>query len=230
MSLSNEQALDKLKIYAYDDSGYGEEYLIFKKPFEVQFNPSEYDLSYEIEWENQQADNQTDAEQVFKRIKPSDLSFSFMIDGTGASGKKPVVKDEIASLFEYAYRYNGEKHKPNYLKVVWGKLEFRGVLQRINISYTLFLPNGEPLRAKADITLASHKDAELQLAENKPASPDLTHLRKVKDGDTLPMLCHKIYGDSKYYTEVARYNSLANFRKLATGTRIYFPPLKEVKA
>jgi len=37
----------------------------------------------------------------------------------------------------------------------------------------------------------------------------------------------KIYGDSKYYLEVARANKLINFRKLKIGQKIFFPPLQK---
>jgi len=47
----------------------------------------------------------------------------------------------------------------------------------------------------------------------------------VKDGDTLPLLCHRIYGDSGYYADVARFNGLSSFRRLKPGLALHFPPL-----
>jgi nucleoid-associated protein YgaU len=44
-------------------------------------------------------------------------------------------------------------------------------------------------------------------------------------GDTLPLLCARIYGDSSYYTDVARFNGLADVRSLRAGQRLHFPPL-----
>ena len=40
-------------------------------------------------------------------------------------------------------------------------------------------------------------------------------------------MCFKIYGDPRYYLDVARANRIDNFRKLTPGTRIFFPPLKK---
>jgi nucleoid-associated protein YgaU len=57
------------------------------------------------------------------------------------------------------------------------------------------------------------------------SSPDLTHLITVKAGDTLPLLCDRIYRDSGYYMEVARINGLSSFRNLQPGTTLKFPPL-----
>jgi nucleoid-associated protein YgaU len=48
----------------------------------------------------------------------------------------------------------------------------------------------------------------------------------VRDGDTLPLLCERIYGDPGYYIDVARFNGLVHFRCLEPGTRLHFPPLE----
>jgi nucleoid-associated protein YgaU len=47
----------------------------------------------------------------------------------------------------------------------------------------------------------------------------------VKAGDDLPSLCSQVYGDPLLYLQVAEANGLDNFRELAPGTRIFFPPL-----
>ena len=49
---------------------------------------------------------------------------------------------------------------------------------------------------------------------------------QVVDGDTLPLLCNKIYKDSSYYIQVAKFNGLNKFRNLKPGTKLKFPPLR----
>lgn len=51
-------------------------------------------------------------------------------------------------------------------------------------------------------------------------SQDMSHLVTVRAGDTLPLLCKRIYSDPAYYMEVARVNRLVNFRNV-----LRFPPL-----
>jgi nucleoid-associated protein YgaU len=68
---------------------------------------------------------------------------------------------------------------------------------------------------------------ELAAAKANVQSPDLTHVRVVEEGDTLPLMAKRIYGDSKYYLEVARVNRITSFRKLKTGQRIFFPPIQK---
>ena len=62
--------------------------------------------------------------------------------------------------------------------------------------------------------------------EANKKSPDLTHKVVTREGDTLPLICYDIYGDSSYYLEVAKYNNIANFRNLIPGTTLYVPPIK----
>jgi nucleoid-associated protein YgaU len=57
------------------------------------------------------------------------------------------------------------------------------------------------------------------------SSPDLSHTVEVQAGDTLPLLCHRIYKDAAYYPEVARANNIVDFRTLKPGLRLHFPPL-----
>ena len=221
---ASREAIQKLEIKSYKDKQFTE----LEDTFVVQYNPAEYNLSYEVEWESEQAKGETNSEQIFKGIKPSDLSLTFTLDGTGASGEKIDVQETLEKFLNVAYNYKGDKHQPRYLQVLWGTLDYKGVLKTVGINHTMFQPDGRPLRVKLDVALASVQDAETQVAENQPESPDLTHYRVVKDGDTLPLLSYEIYGDVKYYLDVARVNRLGNYRKLKSGTKLIFPPLKEV--
>lgn len=58
-------------------------------------------------------------------------------------------------------------------------------------------------------------------------SPDMSRLVTVKEGETLPYLCHKIYGDSRLVLQVARFNNLGGFRNIPAGAELLFPPLKK---
>jgi hypothetical protein len=161
----------------------------------------------------------------FKKIKPGDLSLTFFIDGTGANGRA-IDTQERVEQFQTVTGYNGKIHRPNYLKVVWGKLQIkRCVLKSASIAYKLFKANGVPLRAVITATFTDTSDDQTRVAIAQDQSPDLTHVRLIKAGDTLPALCHEIYGDPLRYLQVAAANRLDGFRRLTPGTRVVFPPL-----
>jgi len=219
--------LKKLNITAYED-------IDFKKPisngsFDTLVNPEKFSLSYAIEYDDKQPAGTSAHALPFKKIKPSDLEIQILFDGTGVfnNGKKVKVTDEIAKFKEMMFSIEGKTHRPNFVIISWGSLLFKGCLLDINFEYKLFDSDGEPLRVVAKAKYKSAVEDNLRAAEENKSSPDLTHIRVVKAGDNLPLMTHRIYGDSKYYLEVAKYNKLSNFRKLIPGTEIIFPPIEK---
>src|SRR5690606_22603351 len=133
------------------------------------------------------------------------------------------VDERINGMKEAMMRYDGSIHRPRYLKIVWATLLFKCCLESLDVSYKLFKPDGTPLRATVRASFVEFTENELRVRRQDDSSPDLTHKRIVKMGDTLPRLTFEIYGDSKYYLEVAKANGLVDFRNLAPGSVIFFP-------
>jgi hypothetical protein len=218
--------LERLEVRAHQKPDYSD------KPgpdrtFVAYVNPAEITYAFEAEYEAQSGAGTTTSRQNFKRMKPGDLSLSFFIDGTGANGRLVKVEDEIAQFHAVA-GYNGEIHRPNYLLVAYGKVPPRRcVLKSASIVYKLFQSDGVPLRAIITATFTENADDTTRVATAQDHSADLTHVRLVKAGDSLPRLCEEIYGEPRMYLEVARANGLDNFRALATGMRLAFPPLEK---
>jgi Contractile injection system tube protein len=218
----------------------------------VQVNPSSYNLNQMLEYTYQQGQGFSGAEARYSRSEPTTLQFEFLFDGTGVIpapsefGDIPLVggiasalsdseeynvKDEIQKFNNVVYKLDGEIHRPRQLLLIWGTLIFPCVLTSVSYSFKLFRPDGTPLRAVASCSFReSVSDAEREQIDNL-SSPDLTHLRDVREGDTLPLLSYRIYGKSELYLEVARANKLVNFRRLRAGSRLAFPPIdKETKS
>jgi hypothetical protein len=124
-------------------------------------------------------------------------------------------------------KYVGDIHEPKHFQVLWGSLLFKGRCTGLNINFKLFNPDGKPIRAICKVTFNGSVEDNLRTAEERRESPDLTHYRMLKSGDTLPMMCYKIYGSSAYYLQVAQVNKLPSFRDLAPGTEIFFPPIEK---
>ncbi len=215
--------LEKLMIKAYEAPDYSGEPA---SEFTAYVNPNEITLSYEMEYDSAQGAGTTNSRMSFKKMKPGDMSLTFFIDGTGAGGNAIDVQQKVEE-FQTVTGYNGRIHRPNYLKVAWGTLQVkRCVLKNASIAYKLFKPDGIPLRAVVTANFTDNADDQTRVAMAQDESADLTHVRLVKAGDTLPALCYRVYGDPGYYLEVARANRIDHFRKLIPGTRIFFPPLE----
>ena len=113
------------------------------------------------------------------------------------------------------------------MRLAWGTLQFRCRLKEMTVRYILFQPNGKPLRAEVTAEFMEYIDAATTLKMQGDNSPDMTHVRIVKAGDSLPLMCYEIYGDCNYYLEVAKANKLPNYQALPIGQRITFPPIKK---
>jgi hypothetical protein len=215
--------LEKLLVRAYSAPDYAEGSLI--DTFEAYVNPNEITLAYEIEYDSAQGSGTTGSRMDFKKVKPGDLSLAFFLDGTGANGVKIDVQQQVEK-FQAITGYNGDIHRPNYLKVAWGTLQVkRCVLKSASIAYKLFKPDGTPLRATITATFVDAVEDQTRVALAQDASPDLTHVRVLRAGESLAALCTQIYGRPELYPKVARANGLDGLRHLPAGTRVRFPPL-----
>lgn len=193
----------------------------------AMINPEKYTEKFRIEYNDEQSPGSPNTVIKYRRSLPSDLDFELIFDGTGVvNPKRTQLMSELGKFKRIVYDYNGDIHSPNYLKLTWGKaLKYQCRLTSLSINYTLFKPDGTPLRAKASVGFRNYIAPEKLEAEKDNQSPDLTHEVLIKAGDNLPLLSQKIYGDSKYYLKVAKYNKLINFRELVPGSTIFFPPL-----
>lgn len=212
----------------------------------VQVNPKSYALNHILNYANHQGQGDSGSDAVYSHSEPTTLQFDFLFDGTGvvpppselgdvplvgaiasalSDGEKFEVLEEISKFNRVVYDYQGESHRPCKVLLVWGTLEFACALTSLNYSFSLFKPDGTPLRAVASCSFREAvTDAQREQEEN-PSSPDLTHMREIKEGDTLPLLAHRIYGNSELYLEIARVNKLVNFRRLQAGNRVALPPV-----
>ena len=58
-------------------------------------------------------------------------------------------------------------------------------------------------------------------------SPDITHQRLFKADDRFDLVVARIYQNPQYYIDVAKANGLTGFRKIKTGTKLFFPPVEK---
>ena len=221
--------LEKLKVVAYSDPEFNNK--IADGKFSTLMNPEKYTYHYKIETDETQASGTSTVSPRFNKKLPENLELDFVFDRTGVingyTSTDDGIIDDIEKFKKVILDYNGDEHKPNYLIISWGTLLFKGALTEMDVEFKLFKPDGTPIRAVAKAKFQGFVEDNLRAAKENNKSPDLTHYRTVKEGDTLPLMSFNIYGDSKYYLEVARVNNIINFRKLKTGQKLFFPPLQK---
>lgn len=227
MALGNLFKLAKLTIDAFKDEK--------RDPpaigrFEVMYNPETLTVGYAS------ALQEVQGAKVWRGQRSPNLTVKLIVDGTGvgAHGVEQLfgaatVAERVQAFLDLCYTVQPESHEPAYLIVQWspdvlGKHGFHGRLESVSVQYTLFDRDGAPLRAELTCEFAEALDPAKQAAKARLSSPDLTHRRIVRAGDTLPLLCREIYGSPVHHLRVARVNGLDDPRTLVPGAELIFPP------
>lgn len=214
--------LTKMKLVAYKKPDFSDKV----GEYDVLVNPDKYSDKSELKYSTNSSPLGISAETVKFRGAGSKLfNMDFFFDSTGVMTTQPVDQ-QIEQLKGLIYSYNGDIHEPNYVKILWGTQSlFEGRLREWDIFYSMMDLDGTPLRAEIKAVFIGSASAQKKALEERRNSSDLTHIRVVKAGDTLPAMCFKIYGESRYYLQVAEYNSLDNIRSISPGDQLIFPPL-----
>ena len=213
----------KMRISGYSDRTFSNKV----GSYDAMINPDKLVLNRTIEYNTQQAPDKSEPSIKYKLTPASSLSFDLVLDCTGiVDNKRMDLADEINQLLALVYDYKADIHRPSFVMLQWGLGEpFKGVLTEFNTTYTLFDPDGNPLRATISMAFSSYLDANTIAKEENSNSPDLTHLVNVNAGDTLPGLSQKVYQSPDYYLQVAQFNGLNKFRHLKANQSLIFPPL-----
>lgn len=194
-------------------------------PFITLFNPETLQIQEQLSWTEQHAIGTQGDDPNFDSTKARTFSVEFTIDATGTAGPPIPVIAHILLFRQATSLLKGEDHRPSYLIVQWGTFISDCVLTSSDVTYNLFNAFGLPLRAKVRASFRERTKKGLSALTSMLSSPDLTHVKTVKEGDLLPLLVREVYKDQTRYLQVARVNKLKNFRRLQAGTPLIFPPI-----
>jgi hypothetical protein len=198
---------------------------------EVQFNPESLTIKHEVVSESGQSLGSSSAEAKFSHRRSQLLNVSLVFDGTNVGDlliPSPSVATRVQELLRLCYQMHSETHEPAYLRLTWSKgvlgPGFDCRLQSVDIKYTTFNRDGSPLHAELAAVFVEALEVNKRHSLDRLSSPDLSHRRVVRSGDTLPLLCREIYGSNVHYLRVAEVNGLDDFRVLVPGRELFFPP------
>jgi len=226
--------LEKMLILGYDSASDAADKgkLGAAKTYEVLINPENYSVHHANEHSCcDQGQGTSGQELIYTRTLPQVMDFSFLFDSSGLADMKPAlsITKKIEDFRDILFKYEGKVHMPRDIKLVWGDgLVFTCKATDLTVEYKLFNTAGMPIRAIAKAKFKGSIEEKKRAALENKSSPDLTHTRKVKAGDTLPLMCLSIYGDPGYYLQVAEANGIGNFRRLVPGMEIVFPPIDKI--
>lgn len=214
-------------------------------PYYLPVNPEQYALNYKIKYDVKPPSGSHGVQERFLASAPEELKLDWLIDGTNtiygykfSNDSAKSVIDQIRHLKSVVYDMSGEIHQPRFLKIMGlgihqrgnGDVTFDCILSSLQLTYTLFSPEGDPLRAKVSATFLDYRENKRRVLEEGKNSPDLSRVRTVKDTEKLPLIVYESYKDPTYHMEIAKVNNLTNFRSLSVGQELVLPPIdKSVK-
>src|SRR5262249_57969054 len=101
---------------------------------------------------------------------------------------------------------------------------FKCIVENIKQKFTLFSPDGIPLRATLTVTLREYKTLDEQLAHLNLSSPDRTHSHVLQRGETLSSVAARFYQQPDDWRFIADENNIEDPRRLTVGTFLTIPP------
>lgn len=103
---------------------------------------------------------------------------------------------------------------------------FRCVVESVKQKFTLFSPEGVPLRATLTVVLREYKTLAEQLPQLNKTSPDLTHSHVLHSGETLSSVAADFYQHPGDWRFIADANAIEDPRRLTAGFFLTIPPTR----
>jgi LysM repeat protein len=198
------------------------------KSVTCQFNPDTFQLQRTVEWNTKTSIGGDVSELEFKGGKGHEMGPIELIFDTTATGGD--VRDEYAALIEMTQIDQDNTNsttgqgEPPLCRFQWGSfLSFTAVVTKLTQTFTMFDPDGLPLRAKVGVTLL--EVPESLSAQNPTSRSDPRKVWVVEEGQTLDWIAHQEYGDSAQWRHIAETNDLLNPRDLQPGQILKLVPL-----
>ncbi|TMA10470.1 MAG: LysM peptidoglycan-binding domain-containing protein, partial [Deltaproteobacteria bacterium] len=138
--------------------------------------------------------------------------------------KKDVRTEHTEKILDLAV-VNADKHRPPKVMFAWGGFKFTGFIESLTVRYTMFLPDGKPCRATANVSMKELLTAKEQLEKKPRNSPDHTKRRTLKTGETLALIAHEEYDDPAEWRRIADANGIMDPRDVKPGTVLTLPPI-----
>lgn len=210
----------------------------------ASFNPTEVTFNKGVQIAEQAVPGLDSPILQFVRGQNETLSMDLFFDTTdeGMSGTDAKAVTEKTDAFYQLVKIDRASHAPPVVEVTWGeahlpgahlkgswasqtRTSFRCLVESIQQRLTLFSPEGVPLRAVLSVKLREYVTLGDQIEKLRLESPDHTHRRVVRRGDTLSAIAAEAYDDPALWRPIADHNGLVDPMNLPEGLVLEIPPI-----
>jgi nucleoid-associated protein YgaU len=205
-----------------------------KGALELQFNPRELSVGKTAEWNRHlNKGARTASKPEFAGAKPTTVQMDLLFDDVEPH-KGSLLTAQIEQLMDWMtptkQSMRDNTPQPALLKLEWGTsaalANFEGFIKSCSVKYTLFRPDGTPIRATGQLSM---EEAPRPQPGTNPTSGavDARRVHVVVAGDSLHSVAFREYHDATLWVGLARFNHVEDPLRLAPGTRLLVPTAQE---
>jgi hypothetical protein len=204
-----------------------------KKAVQFHYNPASVVIKATATWHQESRKSpKGPADPEYIGSDPKSMTLSAMFDQV--EDPRRSVATDVEELLSWT-RATEASHKTNtpqppMVLLGWGVGKyFEGYLASVQATYSLFAPDGTPLRASVDLTI--NELPETTKRQN-PTSGGPSGRRRATAvrGDTLQSLAQQEYGDPNLWRAIAVANDIDEPLRLAPGTELLLPSVNDANA
>ncbi|HEB65823.1 MAG TPA: LysM peptidoglycan-binding domain-containing protein [Chloroflexi bacterium] len=212
------------RIYEVDDSGEAKSGGV---SVDCMFNPYEYTVT-KVNTYEEKSRNNADVPQVeFKKAGPQMLRLKLFFDTYESGEDVSLTTNRLWKLMESKTRQESNRARkipPPEVAFEWGVFRFVAVITRMAQKFTLFQPDGTPVRAEVDVVFTQHKDLNDYPRQNPTSGAESSErIWRVVAGERLDTIAYAVYGDATRWPEIAAHNGLRDPLSLRPGSRLKIP-------
>lgn len=196
-----------------------------------QFNPATLKITKENNWAGDENPSFNSPKLKFGGGNAATYELELFFDSYSTDPPKDV-REYTNKLMQLTLRGAGYSmflvpfSNPPSVSFVWGKITlFNAVVEKVEITYTMFAPDGTPIRAKASVNLKQNEllGDDIIPAQNPTSRTDSRKTRYANMHERLDYIAFEEYGDSRYWRLLAEANGLDDPFNLADGQLLVIP-------
>ena len=196
--------------------------------FEVQYNPKEFKFDKPVSWKEHDDQGQ-ESTLEFQKASPASMQVDLVFDTT--KDNSDVRTSWVNQLLELTNPEctpgDGEaaelgKQRPTRVYYLWGDFYFYGVIESVNVTYVMFSPDGNPIRAKVSVKMKEWTPQNSYSGGGGTGGYDSDSVQLVQlgAGQTLSSLA-ALFGTTAQ--AIGEMNGLSDLMDVAAGTMLVVP-------
>ena len=196
-----------------------------------QFNPQELSITKRVSWVPEQVRDMNSPDLELMGGEPAQFGLSLIFDTTNETDPAEQDVRKYTNVLLGLTMLGGDtewgREPPPMVRFVWGDMVlFTAVVQEVAITYTLFLPSGTPVRARANVSFIQlDLEDDIEQPTNPTTRTEARKTHRVQQGERIDLIAYQEYGHPSYWRYLAEANDLLDPLDLRPGQILRIPPL-----